>query len=310
MAKCGRPVSFSGLACVVKCVMRRLTIILVVLIAMAGGVYIGARYAHRDPLGSGPRLRVTFLRADLGGGVLVETAAHSYTLIDPGPAGTVEDLCSYLVSRSCESITVVITNDSPRRADALETLRQRFSVKRIVRGEVTDSSPEFTKLVREIAATGVPDIVMTAGDEVQLPGGAEITACGPPAKLYPGLENSFEDNSLVLFVKFGKKKFLLPSDIGSAAQNRLIHSGQRITADVMQTPKFGGRGALSLEFLARVRPAHIVFTSGRPLGLPSRRVVERVEPANSGAILHRTDRSGNIDAITDGTLIIFRNEVK
>ncbi len=291
-------------------VMRKLTIILVVLIAIAGGVYLGARYTHRDPLGSGPRLKVTFLKAELGGGVLIETATHNYTLIDPGPTGTAEELCSYLTSRNCDSITVVITNDSPRRADALSILSKRFSIKRIVRGEITDSSPEFTKLVREVTATGVPDIVMTASDEVQLPGGAELTACSPPPKLYPGLENNLDENSLVLFVKFGKKKILLPSDIDSIAQNRLIHSGQRITADVMQTPKFGGRSALSLEFLAKVRPAHIVLTTGRPLNLPSRRVMERIDPENSGATLHRTDRSGNIDAITDGSLVVFRNEVK
>jgi len=111
----------------------------------------------------------------------------------------------------------------------------------------------------------------------------------------------YNNNSLVLKIKYGQTTFLFPGDLEKEGEAALVDlQGQNLRSDVLLASHHGGRDSLTTAFLEMVRPKYVVISSGQynRFSLPSGEALERAEKI--GAEIFRTDRDGAVTFETDG----------
>ena len=248
----------------------------------------------------GPVVTVSFLDADLGGGVLIRTPEGGFTIVDPGPAASADDLADYLDRLGASRLDVIVSNSSSERAGALAKLLERIPVRRIVHGEMPGGAPAWTSAVEDARRRRISELTLSSGDCLGLSRSAKIEAIAPSKGLLKGADSDSPENSLVTRLRVGGVRFLLLSDGGPLAEAALLKSGANLETDVLWAAQRGGHRGTSLELIASVRPHYCVVTAGGRLGRPSPALIRRISSENTGAALYRTDKDGPIDFMTDG----------
>ena len=114
---------------------------------------------------------------------------------------------------------------------------------------------------------------------------------------HPNLEETSSNNrSCVLLVQTGRSKVLLPGDIDSAVEQRLLASHLDALTDlsVLLAPHHGSKTSSSERFVQQLRPEWVVFSAGykHHFGHPAEEVVERYRQA--GSRIRATADSGAI----------------
>ncbi|MFM2152827.1 MAG: hypothetical protein RL199_1262 [Pseudomonadota bacterium] len=123
---------------------------------------------------------------------------------------------------------------------------------------------------------------------------------GPDSSAYPELGEN--DNSLVLRLTYGEVRVLLSGDLEHEGEAILRASPYDLEADILKAPHHGSRTSSTADFVARVKPRHVVFCVGKNnmFGFPKADVVARYEGA--GCRRYRTDE-GAVTFATDGRSI-------
>src|SRR5262249_53897064 len=121
----------------------------------------------------------------------------------------------------------------------------------------------------------------------------------PPVEARDARLASDNDSALVLLVRVGDVRILLPADIEAAGEAWLTGSGQDVHADAIVVPHHGSATASPPRFLEAVRPSIAVISVGarNSYGHPAPAIVERY----AGTPLYRTDESGNVTLRSDGS---------
>ena len=280
--------------------MRKLVPIILIVAVVAVAYAVHVRNARRGLRPRGPVVTVSFLDADLGGGVLIRTPEGGFTIVDPGPAAAADELADYLDRLGASKLDVVVSNPSPERAGALGKLLEKFLVRRIVHGEMAGSASAWTSDIEGARARGISELILSSGDCLGLSRSARIEAVSPPKGLLKNKDAGSPENSLVTRLRVGRIRFLLLSDGNAPAEAALLKSGASLESDVLWAAQRGGSRGTCLELIASVRPHYCVVTAGRRLGRPSAALLRRISTENTGATLYRTDRDGTIDFMTDG----------
>jgi competence protein ComEC len=130
--------------------------------------------------------------------------------------------------------------------------------------------------------------------------GVQFELLHPPAH-FPALRN---DASCVLRIATGGGSALLPGDISSTVEQRLLRDGAPLAAGLLALPHHGSRSSSSAAFLAAVRPTIALVSAAHRsrFGHPNPEVVARAEALNAqvlgtaehGALRFRIDPAGGI----------------
>lgn len=120
--------------------------------------------------------------------------------------------------------------------------------------------------------------------------GVAFDVLHPPAH-FPALGN---ESSCVIRIATGDRAILLPGDIGTVVEQRLVALDSPLRADVLVLSHHGSRGGSGAPLLAAVGPALAVASAGHRnrFGHPAPEVVARVRAA--GASLLHTGPAGAI----------------
>jgi len=123
--------------------------------------------------------------------------------------------------------------------------------------------------------------------------------------LYPEKEDlpdavSENNQSIVLRVIYGERKFLLTGDIEKEAENNLLNAPEFLQSDVVKAAHHGSRTSSTLGFIKATRAKLVIIPVGResPHGHPHREVLERW--TNAGAKIVTTGERGTVSISTDG----------
>ena len=173
-------------------------------------------------------------------------------------------------------------------------------------GEAEGAGPVYAELLRALRARGVP---IRHPEELcgapRLFGGAELRVLAPCPSFTP--HRGANDNSLVISVRYGDRRFLLTGDAEHEEESELVaaHSAD-LRADYLKVGHHGSRTSTSEAFLSLVAPSIATLSCGvrNRFGHPHAPTVERLA-AHSVRTL-RLDRSGGVEVTSDGRSLSAR----
>jgi competence protein ComEC len=227
--------------------------------------------------------------------------------------------------------TVVLTHSHPDHLQGLLFIVQHFGVRQVwTNGDVCDS-PLYQKFLQITSSRGLPiDTINDStppmnieGVSIQVLNPRSLWAQGnsimiPPSHRETGLSleekrphstkrdtgkrtmEDCNDRSLVIKLTYRNRSFLLPADITSITENRLLYSGADLKSDVLLVPHHGSGHSSTEPFIRLVAPLLGIISCGRDNihGLPHPEVIQRYRQINTK--IFRTDRDGAVTVETDG----------
>lgn len=246
------------------------------------------------------RLHVAFLDVGQGDAILVTSPDGRHLLIDGGPAATNLNwrLGQQLPFWDRTLELVINTHPDSDHLGGLVSLLDRYRIEQALVADLAVSNQLFREWEKELAEAELTPVVGQAGQQLELGGGVTATVLNPgPASANFDDPN---DHSVVLRLQFGQISFLLPGDIETAVEQKLVASETPLAATVLKSPHHGSRTSSSEAFLEAVAPQLVVISVGaeNSFGHPSPEVMERY--AAHGLPVLRTDQRGTIEFITDG----------
>lgn len=192
---------------------------------------------------------------------------------------------------------IVASHADADHVEAFGEIARAFEIGRALRGHSSKAGPDLFD--RAVLLANAPLQRAARGDRIEIDG-ATIESLSPEAGS-GAAPRSDNNESLVLRVSFGRRRFLLTGDIEREAEARLCESMEDLRADVLKVAHHGSRTSSTTEFLQRVQPAHAVISAAEPspFGHPHPDALARLQA--SGARVWRTSRCGALTLSTDGS---------
>ena len=253
------------------------------------------------------KLTVYFLDVGEGDAALIVGPTGSAILVDGGPPAsahaTVERIRS--VTESLE--LVVLTHPHLDHLGGLPAVLLEIGAARYMDPGIEHRSSEYHYLRRIVRDRGIEYIVPSApadGSRVSfgIGGDARVEILWPRWPLEP-LLLGVNSNSIVMRVTFGTTSFLFTGDIESETEEVLLRSGAPLGATILKVAHHGSSSSSQAIFLIRVAATAAVIScgAGNGYGHPHPSTVRRL--LAFGAKVLRTDRLGDIRAVSDGTMV-------
>ncbi|WP_062993394.1 ComEC/Rec2 family competence protein [Nocardia anaemiae] len=148
----------------------------------------------------------------------------------------------------------------------------------------------------------IPVLELSSGQVLRF-GTVELNVLAPAPLAHhptgPPSTDDANDRSIVIAATTPAGRILLTGDIEAPAQQRLLHSGAPVQADVLKLPHHGSR-TTTKEFIAAVHPRLALVSVGadNTFGHPNPRVL--ADLADLGVAVVRTDRQGDVLVLGEG----------
>ena len=249
-------------------------------------------------------LHVWFLDVGHSNAVLAQTPDGAQMLVDGGvfPSRLLTALGDRLPFNDREIETLVITQPDPNEYGALSAVLSRYAVGVALTNGQPNLSPEFAALQTQLIGTDV--VPALAGYTLQVADGVMLDVLHPQSE--PNLDDSLDDQALVLRLSYGDVSFLLTGDISVSSQQALLDAGQWPLATVLQLPRHGTLRSLSERFLEAVQPqvALVQADIANQRGDPDPDTLNLL----GDVPVYRTDEKGTIHFWTDGNHLWVQTE--
>ena len=237
-------------------------------------------------------LKVHYIDVGQGDSILVELG-ETEILIDGGgkSPGVVEYLSDY-VDGAIEAM--VATHPHADHIGGLIAVLDIFQVEEIWLNGDTSTSGTYSEFMSAVNSEGVQVYEARRGDTIEI---GELTF----KVLHPvNLDDTTNNNSIVLSLSYGETDFLFTGDAEEEAEASIVASGLIVQADILKVGHHGSRTASSKAFLAQVQPEAAIYMAGvgNRYGHPHVETILALQAI--GAEIYGTDTSGTILITTDG----------
>ena len=245
----------------------------------------------------GAELTVDLLDVGQGDAILVRTEGHA-ALIDAGPrnANTEEQLKALGVSHLD---LVVATHPHADHIGRMPNILETFTVGTYLDNGMTHTTKNYERVMASVAETRVDHHTARVGMAFPFGEEATFTVLFPGDTLLRGTRSDLNSNSVVLRLDHGASSFLFTGDAEAPTEGRLL--GDSLDpVDVLKVAHHGSGHSSTGAFLARLQPQAALISCGRDNRYrhPYPEALERMR--HVGALVYRTDVSGNIRAVSDG----------
>lgn len=239
-------------------------------------------------------LVVRFLAVGYGDAIVIQAPEGQVVLVDGGYDERGPQLVRNLQALGIGHLEyLVVTHFHPDHAGGLAAVLEAIPVENPVLvayfpDEVEPGARRILERLRQM-----PRRQLKRGDQVSLSASVHLEVLHPET-----LSGDPNGDSLVLMLRYRKTRLLLGGDVGADAQRAIVDRyGPALRADLIKIPHHGLGGIP--EFIEQVRPRFAVLTVGpNPYGAPDERLLEQYRRA--GARIYRTDRRGEVRAVSDG----------
>jgi len=258
------------------------------------------------PLPADGRLHLHVLDVGQGDSLLLRSPAGRALVVDAGGSFGID----YDVGE--RHVAPVLWSAGVRRLDALALshghpdhvggapfLLRAFRVGEVWEGPAALADPSWRRLDGELREARVARRALGRGHRLDWDS-VELVVLGPSVRRPPWRIRN--EDSLVLVARLGHVSFLLPGDVQAEAEERL----DLPPSLVVKVPHHGSRSSSAPAFVGRAQPRVAVVSVGarNPFGHPHPSVLRRYD--ESGALVLRTDRDGEVTVATDGGRVWVR----
>lgn len=199
---------------------------------------------------------------------------------------------------------VVVTHAHPDHAAGLPTVIRRFRPREIMAG-IAVTGDRLQAAVSDAAMqTAARERSLSAGE--RLPDGRVGVSVLHPERPDWQRRRVRNDDSVVLWVRFGDVGFWLPGDVGAAVEARLAPRVAAAPLTVLRLAHHGSSSSTSAALLHALQPSLAVGSMGRGnrFGHPAPVVITRLQEHR--VPLLRTDDRGAIQLATNGRILLVR----
>lgn len=240
-------------------------------------------------------LEVHFLDVGEGDSILIQTPNAKTVLVDAGNLITGHKVAEYLKNNSIFNLDYLIfTHPDLDHIGGAFFIMQMLKVKRVY-----DNGNDLEGISRRIDVySWYNDLtrnsskynILNEGDNFQLDGvDFEILS-----SYKPRLSSGFNENSIVIMIKYKGFKCLLMGDATSPVERQLLRKEKNLRADILKVGHHGDNDASSEAFIKKVLPQASIISVNKDniRGRPAKDVVTRL--IDAGSRVYRTDRNGDI----------------
>lgn len=256
-------------------------------------------------------LRITFLDVGQGQSIFLEFPHGEKMLIDGGGLiGSQFDVGERVVSpflwkKGVKAIDyLVLTHAHPDHLLGLLSVVQNFRIKNFWYASAPKENLLFQRLNQRLSSR-VPQRQITAGKKLAI-GEISFEVLSPDQNQIHKNPQAENQNSLVLRLSYRQFSFLLPADITSPIEKKLIRKGYNLQADILQVPHHGSLTSSCQEFISRVKPVIAIASTGghQAYQLPHPQVQERyIQQQTFFLDIHQT---GAIEITVKKNLLLVR----
>lgn len=200
---------------------------------------------------------------------------------------------------------ILATHADADHIQGLTDVAKNFSIGSAVFGRMPADDPDYAQLADVLRQRGISSTNIFRGDVLQF--GDVLVDVLYPVGFDPSNAVSENDNSVVLLIRYGSRKFLLTGDIERRAESELV--SETLAADVVKVPHHGSRTSSTQPFIDAVRAKYAIISVGRtsPFGHPHADVVDRWKA--NGAEVMTTGERGTISVSSDGSDLVVERFV-
>lgn len=207
----------------------------------------------------------------------------------------------YLWQRGLRHIDIVaMTHAHEDHSQGLHAVVRNFQPVQVWTGAIGNSDNH--RLLEEARKAGSQILQPRAGYTLRF-GDATVRVLAPSQDYVPA-SSPKNDDSLVLEIAYGKRRFILTGDAERSVEWRLANDGALQPVDVLKVGHHGSKTSTTQELLALTKPQFAVISvgDGNLYGHPHRDVLSRLREANTQ--IFRTDRFGLTSFRTDGNRLV------
>ena len=257
-------------------------------------------------LGSLPdgRLHLTILDIGQGDAILVETPSGATVLVDggPDPELTLRRLGANLPFFDRRVDLMVLSHPHQDHVAGLVEVLDRFSVGGLLHAGIGFENQAYDRLLADVAEAGIAVGLARSGQVIRL-GDASLEVLYPSEAdaAAPLPDGDINNGSVVLLLRHGEFEALLTGDAEAPIEEALVRRGLIPQVDVLKVGHHGSASSTTPAFLETARPGVAVISAGldNEYGHPAFETL-RALAAVPGLAVHRTDRDGDVEIVSDG----------
>lgn len=249
------------------------------------------------------KLVVDYIDVGQGDSILIRQGEYTM-LIDGGTSECKDDLLNFLQQENVDRFEYVIgTHPHEDHIGSLDDVVSAYDFDTFLFPKATATTRTFENLVLAVQAKGKKFTTPKPGEVYQL-GEATITVLAPNSERY----GSYNDYSIVVKVTYGNTSFMFTGDAETLSEGEILEKGFDLRADVLKIGHHGSTTSTSKKFLEAVNPKYAVISVGRDNTYkhPTKTTMDKLQRNNIP--VYRTDESGTVEAVSDGTTITFNVE--
>lgn len=228
-------------------------------------------------------------------------------LIDAGEAETADKVIKFIKDLGIKKLDcVVATHPHADHIGALPYIIDEIGADNIIMPNLTEENIPATRvyeaLLAAVASSGAKVYAAQRYDSYKY-GDIEFTLYAPVSESEKELNNM----SVVLRLVYGENSFLFTGDAESKVERVLLSENIILKSDVIKVGHHGSKTSSSKDFVYAVSPKYAICCCGDgSQSHPASEITERWQSA--GAEFFRTDFSGTIVVISDGSNLTVQTE--
>ncbi len=245
-------------------------------------------------------LTVDFLDVGQGDAMLIRAGGKA-VLIDAGIKRA--NVAAQLAALDVTSLDLaIVSHPHADHMGGMEQVLRSIPVGMYIDNGMPHTTQTYAKLMIAVEELGIPYRTGRTGMELKLGDEAVINVILPGDTLLRNTRSDLNSNSVVVILTHGEMDFLFTGDAEEPTEG-LITRQNLPSIDVLKVAHHGSDHSSSTSFLRTVNPPIAVISCGEDnrYGHPAPEALERL--GSAGAMVYRTDQSGHIRAISDGTTV-------
>lgn len=256
--------------------------------------------------GGGDDLHMYFLDVGQGDAALVQYKGK-HLLIDTGHMESRGVLVKALKEKGVETLdAVLISHPHSDHLGGMSALLDHFSVGQVYDNGDAAEDAMYNVYMKKLAQQHIPRTTLQKDDMITFAEDIQLTVFGPEGKsgrTGGSADGSDENNrSIICKVTYGSFSAMFTGDAEAEAEAQVLksYSPAEVRAAVLKVGHHGSKTSTTPEFVAAVRPKEAVIScgTGNPYDFPHQQTTAVL--TRCGAVVHRTDRQGEIAIRSDG----------